>query len=68
MTLKQLGEWRLEAMRRDARCRDALCEVHRELARTGDGRRGVRAAGAVRRAVGGALVYSGLRVLGDQGA
>lgn len=68
MTLKQLGEWRLEALRRDARCRGAQCEMHAAIPRTRDGRRGARAAGVVRRAIGGALVYAGLRVLGDHGA
>ena len=67
MTLKQLGEWRLEALRRDARCRDGLCEAHCGSWKR-KGRRVARVAGLARRAIGGALVYAGLRVLGDQGA
>ena len=68
MTLKQLGEWRLEALRRDAQCRRGRCEVHAAIAQMRDRRRDARAAAAVRRAIGGALVHAGLRVMGDQGA
>jgi hypothetical protein len=68
MTLKQLGEWRLEAMRREARCRNALCEMHAGIARTPDARRRVGAADVLRRSIGGVLVKAGLTVLGDQHA
>jgi hypothetical protein len=68
MTLKQLGEWRLEGRRRDARCRDVRCEVHADIARTRDERRRAHAAGVVRRSIGSALVKAGLTVLGDQHA
>jgi hypothetical protein len=68
MTLKQLGEWRLEGMRRDARCRDARCEVHAGIARARDERRGTGAAGVVRRSIGNVLVKAGLTMLGDQHA
>ena len=64
MTLKRLGEWRLEAMRRDARCRDAQCEPHAERSP----QREDRVPRIVRQAIGAALVGAGLRVLGDQGA
>jgi hypothetical protein len=66
MTLKQLGEWRLEAMRRDAQCRNALCDVHAGIARTPGDRRRIGAADVVRRTIGGLLVKAGLTVLGDQ--
>jgi hypothetical protein len=68
MTLKQLGEWRLEGMRRDARCRDALCEVHGSMARMREERRGTGATRVVRRSIGNVLVKAGLTVLGDQHA
>jgi hypothetical protein len=68
MTLKQIGEWRLDAMRRDAQCCHDRCEVHAGIARARDERRRARAAGVVRRSIGSALVKAGLTVLGDQHA
>ena len=68
MTLKQLGEWRLEAMRRDAQCRNARCEVHAGIARSRDEHRRAGAPGVVRRSIGSVLVKAGLTMLGDQRA
>lgn len=68
MTLKQLGEWRLDAMRRDAQCRNDRCEVHAGIARARDEGRRAGAAGVVRRSIGSVLVKAGLTVLGDQHA
>lgn len=58
LTLKQLGEWRLAELRR-------VATAERERPR---GRSGALQPARLRRAIGGAIVSAGLRVMGDGAA